>query len=91
MILANYREKTVLYNLLDEYIAGQLLSEKFCSLITTRCMPMEIDLQSLEDTENETVFVKPLVLVGTKIFHKSDGIMTTDDVYVMFFFAFNYN
>ena len=49
-------------------------------------MPMEIDLQSLENTETNDVLMKPLVLVGTKIFRKSEGIKTIEDFYVTFRF-----
>ena len=86
MILANFGNKAAYYNILDKYIGGEILSQKFCSLITSS---LEVDLQSLEDTELNNVLVNRLVLVATKIFRKSEGIETIEDFYVTFRFMCN--
>ena len=82
MILANYRDETAYYNILDLFVGGQISSKQFSSLITKCCMPMEIDLQTLEDAELNSVPVLPLVLVETKIFRDSEGVKTLEDFYV---------
>ena len=85
-ILANYGGKTEYPNLLEKLIQDQISSEHFCSLINTKCcMPMEVDLHSLEDMETKVVLMEPLVLVGTKIFQKSEGINTIEEFYVPHF------
>ena len=87
-ILANYRDKTEYYNLLEKFSGNQISSEEFCSSINTKCcMPMEVDLHSLIDVETTVVLMRPLVLVGTKIFQKSEGINAIEDFYVPHFGA----
>ena len=51
-------------------------------------MPMDVNLQSLEDAESDDVLVNPLLLVEAKLFGKSEGIESFEDFYVTFWDEF---